>query len=58
MGEVVNLRQRRKRKSREDAQAAAAENRQRFGQKKSDREKLEAETRRSETDLDSKKLTD
>jgi hypothetical protein len=58
MGEVVNLRQHRKRKSREDAHAAAAENRQRFGQKKGDRERLEAETRRSDAELGSKKLTD
>ena len=42
MGEIVNLRQERKRKARKDRQAQAAENRSRFGVPKAERDRRAA----------------
>jgi len=43
MGEIVNLRQERKRKARKDRQAQAAGNRSRFGVPKAERDRRAAE---------------
>lgn len=51
MGDVINLRQHRKRKAREDRAAAAAENRSKFGRSKA--EKAEA---RAVVDLEARRL--
>ena len=58
MGEVVNLRQRRKQQARDDASAAAASNRAKFGQTKTDKERRRAEDERARREVDGKKLTD
>jgi hypothetical protein len=56
MVEVVNLRQRRKQRVREDSKRAAAENRAKFGRKKGARQSAEAESHRAGRDLDGHKL--
>lgn len=52
--DIVNLRQARKRKDRADKEARAAENRTRFGRKKSDRETETADRERAARILDGK----
>lgn len=51
MTEIVNLRQARKRKSREDRERGAAANRARFGRTKTDREHVQ-----KQADLEASKL--
>ncbi|WP_075218200.1 DUF4169 family protein [Mongoliimonas terrestris] len=51
MGEVVNLRQHRKRKEREEREKIAAENRSKYG-----RTKVEKETGRALTEIDRRRL--
>lgn len=58
MADIVNLRQRRKQKARKAADEAAAENRAKFGQPKSERAHEQAEAARARRDLDHKKLTE
>ena len=58
MGEIVNLRQRRKAQARRDAEAAAAENRAKFGRPKAERDHRKAEDARARTAHDARKLTD
>ncbi len=53
MGDLVNLRQARKRREREREAAAAAENRAAFGMTKAERRKVEAEREKAERGLDS-----
>ncbi len=52
MSEIVNLRQFRKRKTREEAQKAAEANRLQFGRTKADRELTEARNALSQRQLD------
>lgn len=54
--ELVNLRQARKRRARDEAEKTADANRAKFGRLKAERERQTAEDRRSTTDLDNKKL--
>jgi len=56
MGEVVNLRQARKRKARANKEVKAEENRQKFGQKKADKNLREALDQHAEKKLDQGKL--
>lgn len=56
-GEVVNLRQVRKRKSRAEKDAQAQRNRAEFGRTKTDKTIAEAEQARRERDLDGKRRT-
>lgn len=56
MGEVVNLRLARKAKARSDKEAAAAENRIRFGKSKDERTREAAEQSASERHLDGHRL--
>lgn len=58
MDNVVNLNRARKAKAREEQERQAAENRVRFGRKKSDSEKLAREAERRARDLNGHKLTD
>ena len=58
MGDVVNLRQRRKQQARDEAAAAAAANRAKFGQAKGDRNRRAAEDERVRKEIDGKKLTE
>jgi hypothetical protein len=53
---VVNLNRFRKTKKREEAQQRAAENRALHGRTKKERRDVEAERRRAEHELDSKRL--
>jgi hypothetical protein len=56
MAELVNLRQARKRRAREEAGKQAEANRLKFGRTKAERDLKTAEERRAETDLNAKKL--
>lgn len=53
MGDIVNLRQARKAKSRADAQAAAAENRAKHGRTKAEKTLAKFESGKAQTHLDS-----
>jgi len=57
MAELVNLRQRRKQKARDTADAQAAANRAKFGRPKAERAREKAEAERARTEIDNKKLT-
>lgn len=52
MAEIINLRRARKAKSREAADAKAAENRERFGRPKAERDRLRAEAQLAGRRLD------
>jgi hypothetical protein len=56
MGDVVNLRQARKRRERARDAGAAAENRVAFGMSKAERRKIEAEQEKAQRGLDSHRL--
>lgn len=56
MGEVVNLRVKRKRKRREDDAEKATEQRVRYGISKSERQLNEAREKRTELNLDQRRL--
>ena len=56
MASVVNLNRFRKAKKREEAQQRAAENRALHGRSKQERQTVDAERRRSDHELDGKKL--
>jgi hypothetical protein len=56
MGEIVNLNKFRKARAKAEAAARTAENRNRFGQPKTDRAKIRKETEKAASDLDSKRL--
>jgi len=56
MGDLVNLRQARKRRLRAREETAAAENRAVFGMTKAERRKVEAEREKAERALDSVRL--
>lgn len=58
MGDVVNLNQYRKRRTRDRNAAHAAENRARFGRSKEQRQAERSEAERQRRDLDTKKLED
>ncbi len=58
MAEIVNLRQRRKQRARQEAETAAAANRAKFGRKLAERDREQAETKRAEAELEGKKLTE
>ncbi len=55
-GEVVNLRQFRKRKARTQAECEAADNRAKFGRKKSEKQLTEDERAREEARLEGHRL--
>lgn len=57
MSDIVNLRQLRKRRAREEAEAKAAANRARFGERKAPRDQRQAESERAQRVLDGQKLT-
>jgi hypothetical protein len=57
MGEVVNLRQQRKRKARAEDSAKASENRLKFGASKSERALRDASHELTERALDGARLT-
>jgi hypothetical protein len=56
MGDVVNLYQYRKQRSRGASQKRASENRARFGRSKDDKTRQSHETERTSRDLDGKQL--
>lgn len=56
MGDIVNLRQFRKQKQRQDKSAKADLNRAKFGQSKLDKKLTETEKARSDQTLDSARL--
>jgi hypothetical protein len=56
MGDVVNLNQYRKQRSRVATQKRASENRVRFGRNKDDKTRQSHETERATRDLDGKQL--
>lgn len=56
MGEIINLKDARKRKAREDKKAKAAGNRWLFGRSKADKKKAEAEKNKAAKKLDGNKL--
>jgi hypothetical protein len=56
MGDVVNLRQRRKRQARVAVEKAAAANRAKFSQPRAERERAAAAQERARAELDGKKL--
>jgi len=56
MGDLVNLRQARKRRDRARHADAAAENRAAFGMTRAERRKLETEREKAERGLDSHRL--
>ena len=58
MGKVVNLNQYRKRRSQEEREENASENRVKFGRTKKERMLLQLETQRNRSDLDNKLLFD
>jgi len=58
MGKVVNLNQYRKRRSQEEREETASENRVKFGRTKKERMLLQLETQRNRSDLDNKLLFD
>jgi len=55
--EIVNLRQARKRKTRERREAAAAQNRVAFGRSKAEKRLIEGERALAEARLDARRLT-
>lgn len=57
MGDVLNLRRARKAKQRAEKEAAAAENRTRFGRTRADRDKAAAEAELSARQLDGLRIT-
>ncbi len=58
MGKVVNLNQYRKRRSQEEREENASENRVKFGRTKKERMLMQLETQRNRSDLDNKLLFD
>ena len=58
MGDVVNLRDYRKKRDRKDKTKQAAVNREKFGRPKTDVERSRREQERSDADLDGKRLDD
>ena len=56
MAEIINLRQAKKRRAREEKTAKAEANRVRFGRSKPQRKESEAERAKAARDLDGKKL--
>ncbi len=56
MAEIINLRQAKKRRAREEKAARAEENRVRFGRGKDERRKSDHQRGKAERDLDGKKL--
>ncbi len=56
MAEIVNLRRARKRKTREEKEARAADKRTRFGRTKAEKRETEGSRARSDESLDGKKL--
>ena len=58
MAEIVNLRQRRKQRARDEAAAQGAANRGKFGRPTAERRREAAEAARRRAELDSKKLTE
>ena len=58
MGEVVNLRLKRKAKAREDAADKAAENRAVFGRSKAEKDLTSARNKQAESKLDGHKRED
>lgn len=56
MADIVNLKRFRKGKKRQDAEERAAANRARFGRSKPERDTAAKERRRSERDLDGKRI--
>ncbi len=58
MGKVVNLNQYRKRRSQEEREENASENRVKFGRTKKERMLLQLETQSNRSDLDNKLLFD
>lgn len=58
MADIINLRQARKARARDAAEASAAANRAKFGQTKAEREMEEVETARRDRALDHAKRDD
>lgn len=58
MAEIVNLRQKRKQRRRDEADAAATANRAKFGRPKAERELEKVEAARARAEIDGKKLTE
>lgn len=58
MGEVIYLREHRKKRSRLDKAVQSAANRLRHGSAKADKERVKKESDRAERDLDGKKRDD
>ncbi|MBI1391886.1 MAG: DUF4169 family protein [Alphaproteobacteria bacterium] len=58
MGDIVNLNRFRKSKARRDKVTAAAENRVKFGRKKSERNAAKSDAARSNKELDGHRLND
>jgi hypothetical protein len=56
-GDIVNLRQLRKRRAREGAEAQASANRAKFGERKAPKAQREAEGERRRRALEAQKLT-
>lgn len=56
MAEIINLRQAKKRRAREEKAAKAEANRMHFGRSKPERKESEAECEKAARDLDGKKL--
>jgi len=56
MAEIINLRQAKKRRARDEKAAKAEENRVRFGRRKGERKKTDGERDKATRDLDGKKL--
>ena len=56
MAEIINLRQAKKRRAREEKTAKAEANRVRFGRSKPERKESDAEREKAARDLDGKKL--
>lgn len=52
MGDIVNLKLERKRKARSEKDERAAQNREKFGRNKSERERTEALKAKAQKDLD------
>jgi len=57
MGDVINLRQARKQRARQDKDAEAARNRTAFGRSKADRQRDQSVTNLAERRLDGHRLT-
>jgi len=58
MGQIVNLRLRRKQRARDEAAAAAAANRAKYGRTKGEKKRRAAEDERARQQIDGKKLTE